>query len=44
VGEWLLVGYTVALVLMTFGAERLGPDAEAPPPPEMADVEVLAHG
>jgi len=38
-GAWLLVGYTVALVLMTFAGERLLP----PPASEVAEVEVVAY-
>jgi hypothetical protein len=38
VGAWLLVGYTVALVRMTFAGERLLP----PPASGVAGVEVVA--
>jgi len=39
VGEWLLVVYTVALLLMTFGGERW----LAPPPPKVAVAENLGY-
>ena len=39
VGEWLLVGYTVALVLVTFiGPQRFPPDPEATTVPVALDV------
>ena len=39
VGQWLLVGYTVAFLLMAFGGERW----LAPSPPEVAQVENLGY-
>jgi hypothetical protein len=39
VGEWLLVGYTVALLLMTFGGERW----LAPSPNDAPEVENLGY-
>ena len=39
VGEWLLVGYTVALLLVTFvGPQRFPPDPEETTAPVALDV------